>query len=162
MEHPFRDTMGAIIIISYLILCLVAGALFTTVVAMFRSVSGHDNFMSWRWILGFSVVAAVAPYVYMDINTRRYGSALDKVVDQTLSAIRINGNLAYYRVTNGDENAVRILAVGNETTSIRMNEKIIVEINAVKDQRNRWVVKEYEVLNSFERQKDAVVLPPMF
>ncbi|MFX8755056.1 hypothetical protein ABTM47_20100, partial [Acinetobacter baumannii] len=62
----------------------------------------------------------------------------------------------------GDDNSARILAVGNEKTSIRMNEKVIVEINVVKDQRNRWVVKEYEVLSSFERQKDAVVLPPMF
>lgn len=154
--------MGAIIIISYLIICLVVGALLTTVVAMFRNVSGHDNFMSWRWILVFSVIAAVAPYVYMDVNTRRYQGAFDKQVEAVMSTIRLNGSLAYYRVTNGDDNYARVLAVANETTTIRMNEKIIVEINFVKDQRNRWAIKDYEVLTSFERQRDAVVLPPMF
>lgn len=154
--------MGAIIIISYLIICLVVGAVLTTIVAMFRNVSGHDNFMSWRWILAFAVLAAVAPYIYMDVNTRRYGGVFDKQVEQMISAIRIKGDLAYYRVTNGDDTYARVLAVANEETTIRMKEKVIIEMNFIKDQRNRWVVKDYEVLTSFERQKDAVVLPPMF
>lgn len=154
--------MGAIIVISYLIACLVFGGVMTSFVSMFRSVSGHDNFMSWRWILGFAVVGAVSPYAYMEAVTRHYAGSLDTPVSGLIQAINIKGELAYYRVTNGDESHVRVLAVANENTTIRFVDRVIVEINFLKDKKGKWVVDNYEVLNSFERQKDAVVLPPMF
>ena len=154
--------MGAIIVISYLVICLVFGALMTTVVSMFRNVSSSDNFMSWKWILGFAIFAAVGPYAFMEGLTRKYDHVFDQPVTQMLQTIKLKGQLAYYRVTNGDDKRARILAVANEMTSIRFNDRVVIEINFVKDAKNKWVVQDYEVLSSFERQKDVVVLPPMF
>ena len=154
--------MGAIIVISYLVMCLVFGAIMTTFVAMFRNVSSHDNFMSWKWILGFAIFAAVAPYGYMEVVTRKYDHAFDQPVEDTLRAVKLKGGLAYYRVTNGDDQHARVLAVANEMTTIRMNDRVVIEINFIKDPKNKWAIQDYEVLSSFERQKDVVVLPPMF
>lgn len=154
--------MGAIIVISYLVLCLVFGSIMTTVVAMFRNVSSTDNFMSWRWILGFAIAAAVGPYLYMEALTRKYDHAFDQPVTSMLQTIKLKGELAYYRVTNGDDHHARVLAVANEMTSIRFNDRVVIEINFVKDTKNKWAIQDYEVLSSFERQKDVVVLPPMF
>jgi hypothetical protein len=153
--------MGAIIVISYFVACLIVGMILTTFVAMFRSVSGHDKFMSWRWTLGFALLLAVAPYAYMEGMTRKHGPDVEKQVTAFVTQLRFKGDLSYFRVTNADDSMIRCLAVVNENTSIRFVDRVVVELIFIKDKNGKWVIDQYEVLSSFERNKDKIVIPPM-
>lgn len=152
--------MNALAMIGYLVGAVFVGIILTVVVSIFRSVKRQDDFRAWRWIIIFSLLAALAPYGYAEVLTRINGESMKDAVDSVLKSGKVTGQLSYYKVmqTNGD--TARVLIVAHEKTTLYDNECCIIQANLVRDPKKGWKAKDFEFIDSFKRNKDGITFPP--
>jgi hypothetical protein len=148
-------------LIGYFLACLVVAFGLTFLLSMLRSVKKTDDFKSWRWIIGFFVFVAVAPYVYADVMTRMHGGGMEKAVKAVLKAGEVNGKLSYYRVMKSGENEADIVIVADEKGTFGTPERATIQATLVKE-KGEWRAKKFDFINSFKRGRDSATIPPFF
>ncbi|MBS1708081.1 MAG: hypothetical protein JSS65_05090 [Armatimonadetes bacterium] len=153
--------MGTLGLIAYLFASVCVGGLLTLFVSMFRSVKKQDEWRAWRWVAFFSVCTAVAPYVYMDVLTRKEGADMTKAAEKVVRDADIKGDMTYYRVFAANEKEAKAYVVASEDTGIGTKEHVVIKV-ALEKSKDGWKPVQYEVLNSFRRQADAVSFPPLW
>lgn len=152
--------MNALGLFAYLLGCVVVGGLLTLVLAMFRSVKKHDDFRSWRWMAGFSAVVALAPYGYAEVMTHKHGSEMATAVESVLKTAKVKGKVSYFKVLKAETATAELIVVASEKTTMSDHESCVMKVALVRDKKNRWIPDEFEFIDSFERGKDAVTMPP--
>jgi hypothetical protein len=145
--------------LGYLLASLVVGFLLTIVVSMFRPTKKTDEFKSWYWIIGFTIVAGFAPYGYAEFMTRKWGAGMKKPIEAALIDARVAGKLKYYRVLAADPKNAKVVAVAEERGDFGEPETTVVQIEMIRS-KSSWAAATYEFVNSYKRQKDGATLPP--
>lgn len=152
--------MSALGMIAYMIGAVIVGAVMTLLLSIFRSIKEHDNFRSWRYAIAFSIIAAVAPYVYGEVKTKMDGEGMMKGVESVIKSGKVDGKIQYYRVMKCDGKTARVIIVAKEKTTLNKNESCVIDATLVYDAKKGWKAKEYEFIDSFKRNKDGVTFPP--
>ncbi len=152
--------MNALGLFAYLLGCLAIGGVLTLVVAMMRSVKSHDNFRSWRWLMAFSVLAAAAPYLYAEGMTQLYGQDMQTAVEKTLKSAKVKGKLSHFKILRKSDGAAEVIIVAKEKTTMSNSESCVMKATLKRDPKKGWLPDEYEFIDSFERGKDSVTMPP--
>lgn len=152
--------MNALAMIGYLVGALFIGIILTVVVSIFRSVKRQDDFRPWRWIIGFSVLAAITPYAIAEALTQMNGESMKEAVDSVLKSGKVTGKLAYFKVMRTKGDTANVLIVAHEKTTLYENESCIIQANLVRDPKKGWKAEDYEFVDSFKRNKDGITFPP--
>ncbi len=144
--------------LAYMLGCLAIGFVLTIGVSMFRSTK-NDDFKSWYWIAGFSVLAGVGPYLYHEHLTRKWSPTFEKPAAAVLRQAQVAGKLAYFRVVSVSDSSAKLVVVANEKGQFGEPERTVLEVEMVK-KTDKWSPKSYSFINSFKRQKDSTTMPP--
>ncbi|MCH8977679.1 MAG: hypothetical protein IH945_00345 [Armatimonadetes bacterium] len=145
--------------IGYMIGCLIPAAVLTLFVSLVRPIKGLDTFFSWRWLLGFYLVALAAPYGYTEILTRIYGDPMEEAVERTMVGASNMGTLDYYKVFSCRDGKARVIAVGIEKSDWGGDERPVMGIN-LELNGDVWEAVEFNWVTSEQRSKDSITLPP--
>lgn len=151
----------ALPMIAYLLACLVAAFVLTIVVSLFRKVERLDDFKSWRYTMTFFPILVLAPYGYAEVMTRVHGDDMQDAVTDLMDDAGIYGDLAYYKVRHADEEKATIVAVALEESKWGDKERTVFTADLSHGKRG-WEADEYEIVNSFMRQKDSSTFPPFW
>ncbi len=152
--------MSALGMIAYMIASLIVGGVLTVILSIFRSIKEHDNFRSWRYMIAFSLIVAVAPYLYAEAKTKMDGGGMEKGVESVIKSGKVDGKVQYFRVMKSDGQTARVIIVAKEKTTLNENESCVIDATLVYDRKKGWKAKEYEFVDSFKRNKDGVTFPP--
>lgn len=152
--------MSALGMIAYMIAALIVGGVLTVILSIFRSIKEHDNFRSWRYMIAFSLIVAVAPYLYAEAKTKMDGGGMEKGVESVIKSGKVDGKVQYFRVMKSDGQTARVIIVAKEKTTLNENESCVIDATLVYDRKKGWKAKEYEFVDSFKRNKDGVTFPP--
>ncbi|MBX3112891.1 MAG: hypothetical protein KF857_12905 [Fimbriimonadaceae bacterium] len=153
--------MSVLGLIAYLFASFCVGGLLTLVVSMFRSVKKQDEWRAWVWVVSFGLLTAAAPYIYLEAMTRTAGKDMYRAAEKVVKDAEIQGDLAYYRVISANDKEAKAYVVASEDNGIGMKEHVVIKVSMEKV-RDGWKPTEYEILNSFRRQRDAVAFPPLW
>ena len=153
--------MSVLGLIAYLFASFCVGGLLTLIVSMFRSVKKQDEWKAYKWVLSFGIMVAVAPYAYLEAMTRKEGASMVKAAEKVVHDAEIKGDLAYYRVISANEKEAKAYVVASEDNGIGMKEHVVIKVSLERE-KDGWKPTEYEILNSFRRQRDAVSFPPLW
>jgi hypothetical protein len=145
--------------LGYLLASLVVGFVLTIFVSMFRSTKKADEFKPMYWILGFSVLAGLAPYAYVEYLTRQAGAQLESPIKRALVSAQVAGKMEYFRVLSHSENDAKVVAVAKERGSFGEPERTVLQIE-LRRKSGKWSPRNFEFVNSYKRQKDGTTLPP--
>lgn len=153
--------MSVLGLIAYIFASFCVGGVLTMFVSMFRSVKKQDEWQAWKWVVSFGILVAIAPYVYLDAMTRTAGRDMYSAAEKVVKDAEIKGDLAYFRVISANEKEAKAYVVASEDNGIGMKEHVVIKVSLEKA-RDGWKPTEYEILNSFRRQRDAVAFPPLW
>ena len=102
----------------------------------------------------------MAPYGYAEVMTHRHGSDMGKAVESVLKTAKVKGKVSYFKVLRADEETAQLIVVARERTTMSAAESCVMKVDLVKDKKHRWTPDEFEFIDSFERGKDSVTMPP--
>ncbi len=146
-------------IFAYLGICLVVASVVTLLWVLWRPIRERDEMRSWRVLLFLFVCTSLAPYAWGEVLTRMYGKAMNGAVEQVIDELKINDGLRFYRVLTCWHEKARVIAVGQERANWGGTERPVIAISMVKTSKG-WTADSYTIVNSMERNKDSVTLPP--
>lgn len=144
--------------LAYMLACLAIGFVLTIGVSMFRSTK-NDDFKSWYWIVGFSTLTGLGPYLYHEHLTRKWSPTFEKPAAAVLKQAQVAGKIAYFRVLSVSDSSAKLVVVANEKGQFGEPERTVLEVEMVK-RTDKWAPKKYGFVNSFKRQKDSTTMPP--
>ncbi len=153
--------MNVLGLIAYFFFSFCVGGVLTFICSMFRSVKKQDEWQAWKWVVSFGVLVAAAPYIWMEGLTRTSAQDMTKAAEKVVRDAGIVGDLAYYRVYQDDGNEAKAYVVATEDNGIGMKEHVVIKATMEKE-KDGWKPSEYEILNSFRRQRDAISFPPLW
>lgn len=144
--------------LAYMLACLAVGFVLTICVSMFRSTK-NDDFKSWYWIAGFSLLTGLTPYLYHEHLTRKWSPTFTKPVASVLSQAKVAGKVAYFRVVSVKDSTAKVVVIANEKGQFGEPERTVLEVE-MENRGDKWAPKKYSFINSFKRQKDSTTMPP--
>lgn len=152
--------MSALGMIAYMVAALIVGGLVTLVYSIFRSVKKHDDFHSWRYMGMFAIIAAILPYGFAEIQTKKHGSDMTKAVEATIKSAKVTGKLHYFKVQKADATSAKVIIVAKEKTTTNKGESCVIEATLKRDPKKGWRPDKFQFIDSFDRGKDGVTFPP--
>lgn len=146
-------------VIGYLIACLFLAGVFTFLFSMTRSIKKVDDAQSWRTILVLFVFFVFAPYGFCEAMTKAVGEDLTDQAKRVMKSEGVNGELRFYRVLYYTGDKARIVVVGLEKARWGGTERPVLAATLTRDGED-WKISDEVVVNSMERNKDSMTLPP--
>lgn len=146
-------------VIGYLIACLFLAGVFTFVFSMMRSIKKVDDAQSWKTIVGLFIFFVFAPYGFCEAMTRAVGADLTDQAKQIMKSESVKGELRFYRVLFYNGSEARIVVVAKEDATWGGTERPVMAATVTKD-GDEWKISDQVMVNSMERNKDSMTLPP--
>lgn len=161
MWNESLGLMSALAIFAYLIVTLVAAAIITTIISMFRKMENNDGFRSWRIMISIWIVATAAPYGYHTLLTQKFNDPkMVKAIESGIKSAKVTGTLGYYRITSSSADKINMVVVAKEKTTLNPAESCVMKMELVPDKRKGWKVDSYAFVDSFKRGNDSFTFPP--
>jgi hypothetical protein len=145
--------------IGYGLLALVMGAILTGVVSLFRPIRVQDEWKPWKWILSLGFLAGASPYIAAEFMTRMFGKDMGEAVADMTAQAEIAGKPDYYKVIwlKGDQ--ARLVVGYDEMNEWGTRERTIVATSLTRE-NGKWRAADYNVVTSYQRNKDHCTFPP--
>jgi hypothetical protein len=141
--------------------CFAIAMILTIIVAMFKPIQTRDDWKSWRTFTVMMILTAIAPYMWAEGLTAKYGGTMKKTVEGVLYDAEIDGPLEFYKVIWFKDNKARVLAVSTEQANWGGTDRPLVAMTLVK-KGDKWALETYRVVRSDERNEDGFSFPPYF
>ncbi|MCW5937859.1 MAG: hypothetical protein KIT11_11210 [Fimbriimonadaceae bacterium] len=146
-------------LVGYSMSCFAIAVLLTVIVHFFRPIRQNDSFPAWKWILGFVIAVGAIPYGYTEILTKMKGDGMVEPIKVALGDAGVDGDLLYYRIRYTDDQRASVIAVAEDKNVFGTYESAVFYVDLEKT-KGSWEPTSYEVVNSYQRQKDATTFPP--
>lgn len=150
--------IGAIV---YLAICLVASAVITIVIAMFRSVKSRDEWKSWQCMAIFFFLCSISPYAWTEIQTKNSSKDVKAAIIEGVAESGLEGKLAYYKVLSSKDGKAKTVAVIIEEEAGVGTQRAVVSVN-LKQGKKGWEPETFKVVNSDRLNKDGFTMPPFY
>lgn len=145
--------------IGYGLLAIVVGAFLTMLVGLFRPIRTQDEWKPWKWILSLGLLAGTSPYMYAEVLTRMKGAAMANAIEAVTEEADIAGKPSYYKVIASKENTAKVVIGYDEMNEWGTRERTIMVANLVQE-KGKWKANDYNVVTSYQRNKDHCTFPP--
>lgn len=146
-------------LVGYSMACFAVAVLLTIIVHMFRPIKQNDDFKAWKWVGGFMLFVGAIPYGYTEAMTYAHGKPMSEPIREALGDAGVDGDLVYYKVRYVNGKDASVIAVAEDRNIFGTYENSIFHVDLHRE-GGSWKPVEYEVVNSYQRQKDATTFPP--
>jgi len=148
--------------VAYLIICAIVAGILASLLVMFRPVKDRGETKPWISFIFCYIFVVIAPYAYIEVITKMYGTPMEDAVAKGYAAAQFNGPIKYYRIVSYDKQTARVLVVGTDVAEWGGTENPVVSVVLRKEHNGSWAADSYKVLTSGRLNQDNLVLPPYF
>ncbi len=148
-------------VVAYIGACMGVSGAITLLFVLSRPIHTRDDQRSWRLWIGLFVASIIAPYAFFEVMTRTVGAGMQPIVESTLDAEGIQGELRYYKVLFYTGKRAWVVAVGTEKTVWGGNDSPVVRMVLDKSGKE-WELVSSNTVYSDNKNLDGIVFPPFW